>query len=289
MKKKEKIGFGMFVGLLVIGAVWMLVRPDACAESPIIGTYKADSSKAETAGISGSREPNTVEALPTSNTTDTDLEKKITDILTKNPEIVVKALQKYSEKEQAVQQEKLQVSLMKNKEEITKESSAAVLGKNNADIKLVVFLDPNCPHCRNFEQAVGQVRGNYPNITFLMRHWAILGKDSEDVSRGLWAIKQQGADKLEAISKTIAASAEPYTYAKLLTWVKEQKLNAKKFEEDARSKAAQEALDSTAKLAQGMGLQGTPTSILVDKKGIRLVTPTDEKSLDVILKEASKA
>ena len=43
----------------------------------------------------------------------------------------------------------------------------------------------------------------------------------------------------------------------------------------------------TSKLAKDIGLQGTPTSLLVDKNGIRLVMPTDEKSLESILKGAS--
>lgn len=221
--------------------------------------------------------------------TDSQLEKKVTDILIKNPEIIVGALQKFNQNQQRVQQEKLEASLMKYQGEISKESGAVVLGKKDAEVKLVVFLDPNCPHCRPFSQALNKVREDFPNVSILMRHWAILGKDSEDVVRGLWAIKQQGQDKFNAATKAIASSEERYTSAKLLAWVEEHNLDVAKFKEDSESQATKDVIDETKKLASDLGLEGTPTSLLVDKKGIRLVMPTDEKSLESILKGATKA
>ena len=246
--------------------------------------------KAENNASSPSQEENQikVKALPAVNANDAQLEKKIVDVLNKNPKIIVEALQKFSEIEQKAQQEKMQATLVSRQKEIGEDTYAAVLGKKDAAIKLVVFLDPNCPHCRHFEQAINRIRGNFPNVAILMRHWAIMGKDSEDIARGLWAIKLQGLDKYDAISKTIAASTEPYTYARLLAWANDQKLDVKKFEEDAKSQETRNVVAKTQALAQELGLQGTPTSILIDKNGIRLVMPTDEKSLEIILKESSQ-
>jgi protein-disulfide isomerase len=220
---------------------------------------------------------------------DAQLEKKLTDILNKNPDIIVAALQKFNQNQQRAQQEKLKASLMKYQGEISKESSAVVLGKKDADVKLVVWLDPNCPHCRSFSQALQKAHESFPNVAIIIRHWAILGKDSEEVIRGLWAIKQQGADHFNAATKAIASSEERYTFAKLLSWAKDRKLDVAKVEADSESQATKDTVAETRKLANDIGLEGTPTSLLIDKKGIRLVVPTDEKSLESILTAASKA
>jgi protein-disulfide isomerase len=218
---------------------------------------------------------------------DPQLEKKIADILNKNPEIIVEALQKFTERQERAQQEKMEASLMKYQSEISKESNAALLGKKDAEVKLVVFLDPNCPHCRPFAQALNKARENFPNVAILVRHWAILGKDSEEVVRGLWAIRQQGQDRFVAATKAIASSEERFTFPKLLAWVEDHKLNVAKFKEDSQSNSTKEVVEATSKLAKDIGLQGTPTSVLIDKNGIRLVMPTDEKSLESILKGAT--
>jgi protein-disulfide isomerase len=220
---------------------------------------------------------------------DEQFNKKIADFLKNNPKVIVESLQKFSEDQQLAQQQKMQASLASHQKEICANSQAAVLGKPDSPTKLVVFLDPNCPHCRHFEQAINKVRGNFPNVTILLRHWAIMGKDSEELAQGLWAIKMQGINKYDDISRTIAASDEPYTYAKLIAWATAQKLDIQQLEKDAKSDATGKIVAQTHSLAQELGLQGTPTSILIDKKGIRIVMPTDEKSLEAILKESSKA
>jgi protein-disulfide isomerase len=225
----------------------------------------------------------------TGSMSDAQLEKKLTDILNKNPEIIVAALQKFNQNQQRAQQERLKASLMKYQGEISKESSAVVLGKNNAEVKLVVWLDPNCPHCRSFSQALHKAHESFPNVAIIVRHWAILGNDSEEVIRGLWAIKQQGSDHFNAATKAIASSEERYTFAKLLSWAKDRKLDVAKFEADAESQATKDIVAETKKLASDIGLEGTPTSLLIDKKGIRLVVPTDEKSLESILTAATQA
>ncbi|MBM3632615.1 MAG: hypothetical protein FJX03_02755 [Alphaproteobacteria bacterium] len=219
---------------------------------------------------------------------DTILARRINKILTDSPEMIVAALQKFNQAQHRIQQEKLDASLVKYKDEISKDSSAIVLGKKDAEIKLVVFLDPNCPHCRPFSQALTKVSTEHPNVAIFVRQWPILGPDSEEVARGLWAIKQQGSDKFNAITKAIAASEDRYTFAKLLLWVTDHKLDVTKFKKDFESQATKDIVDNTKKLALDIGLEGTPTSLLVSKKGIRVVSPTDEKSLQSILTGAAK-
>ncbi len=292
MVKKVKLSLGLLVSLFVISSTcW-------AAKDTTIGADQTEKPQEAAKDIngSGSKEGSSLpEVMPTAATgtgtvgelNDSQFEKKVTDILTKNPQIIVAALQKFSESQEREQQAKMEASLMKYKEEISKESGAALLGKKDAEVKLVVFLDPNCPHCRPFSQALQKVGSNFPDVAILVRHWAILGKDSEEVIRGLWAIKQQNQDQFNAACKAIASSEEKYTYPKLLAWVEDHKLNVGKFKEDSQSNIAKDLVEETSKLAKNIGLQGTPTSLLVDKNGIRLVMPTDEKSLESILKEAS--
>lgn len=319
MLKKDKFILGLLVSLVAIPAVFADTKDaapstlkgadakivkDAPALKPSTDSGKAaplETNNAKASGeptpVSGTKETeNNKEATPiaaTGNATagglsDSEFEKKLIDTINKNPQIIVTALQKFTESQERELQEKMEASFMKYKNEISKESSAALLGKKDAEVKLVVFLDPNCPHCRPFSQALHKVRENFPNVGVLVRHWPIM-KDSEEVVRGLWAIKLQGQDQYNAACKAIASAPgeERFNYAKLLAWVEDHKLDVKKFKEDSQSKATIEIVEETSKLAKDIGLQGTPTSLLVDKKGVHLVMPTDERSLEGVFKAAS--
>jgi protein-disulfide isomerase len=210
----------------------------------------------------------------------------ISQSLKNNPEMIVEALQKFTERQQQEQQKKMQDGLTKNKERIADSTSGILLGKPDAETKLVVFMDPNCPHCRSFEEALHKVRGNHPNVAILLKYWPILGEDSKEVARGILALKDAG--KNEELSKLVAATKGPLTYDILRTWVAKQKISPSKFDQDAKSSTINEYLDKTDALAKELGLQGTPTSLLINKDEVRLVMPTDEKSLDNILKGGVK-
>jgi len=284
MFTKKNLGLGLLA--------FVFANP-AVSETPKDGLSTLGETANKTTGGSGAGTG--IKATPTASTTespggltDAQLEKKIGEFLLKNPQLIVHALQDFQKREMHAQEEKVKASLMKYKDEIAKDSSSVVLGKKDAEIKLVVFLDPNCPHCRPFSLALHKAHENFPNLGIFIRHWAILGKDSEDVVRGLWAIKQQGDDKFNAATHAIATSEEKYTFATLLSWVKDHKLDVKKFEADANSQPTKDVIEETKKLATSIGFEYTPTSLLIDKNGIRLVMPTDEKSLEAILKSAGK-
>lgn len=320
MVRKDKFVLGLLVSLFAISPV-LGDNKDTASETSkaeeskgvgkniAISASSGDTQKSKSLDSNGAKEltqptpvsgtnedGKSVEATPTAATgsavngglSDAEFEKKLIDTINKNPQIIVTALQKFTESQERELQEKMEASFMKYKDEISKESSATLLGKKDAEVKLVVFLDPNCPHCRPFAQALHKVRENFPNVAVLIRHWPIL-KDSDEVVRGLWAIKRQGQDKYNAACKAIASapSEERYTFAKLLAWVEDHNLNVKQFKEDSQSKETIETVEETSKLAKNIGLQGTPTSLLVDKNGIHLVMPTDEKSLENVFKGAS--
>lgn len=273
-----------------LGVFMSFVTTFSClAGNTVIGSYQAPPGGKEATASQN----NTAVALPIANADNANLgneaqfEKRLADALTKNPEIIVKALQEYNKTQQRALQERQGASLVKYKDAVASEDNAIVLGKKGSDVKFVVFLDPNCPHCRVFTKALLSIRENYPNVAVLMRNWPILGKDSEEIVRGLWAIKQQSGEKFDAALKDISTTEGAYTYSKLLSWVKGNGLNVEKFKKDSQAETTKNAIESTKKLAVELGLEGTPTSILIDQNGIRLVLPTDEKSLNTILSEAS--
>lgn len=306
MTKKGKLALGLLVSIVVIPAVVgdsESMKGEAAAVSTenstlLTGNKGGEAEGIETVNVEEEDEEDR-EAVPATDlskgstagaTFSEDQLKEIKAVISQslknNPEMIVEALQKFTERQQQEQHQKMQDGFIKNKDRIADPASGILLGKPDAETKLVVFMDPNCPHCRTFEEALHKVRGEHPNVAILLKYWPILGEDSKEVARGILALKDTG--KNEELSKLVTTTKGPLTYDTLRTWVAKQKINPSKFDQDAKSSAIGESLDKTDALAKELGLQGTPTSLLISKDGVRLVMPTDEKSLDSILRGGVK-
>ena len=69
----------------------------------------------------------------------------------------------------------------------------AVQGNPDADLLLVEFFDPNCPHCRRFHPVMKQVMDAHGDEVRLYKHPLPLGQFSINQIRGLLLAQQKGA------------------------------------------------------------------------------------------------
>lgn len=78
-----------------------------------------------------------------------------------------------------------------NPEQLAEEG--AVQGNPEADLLLVEFFDPNCPHCRRFHPVMKQVMEAHGDQIRLYKHPLPLGQFSINQIRGLLLAQQKGA------------------------------------------------------------------------------------------------
>lgn len=213
------------------------------------------------------------------------IEKIVQDQITNNPELLIKSVQQFGEKQQQESLKKLEATLNSNKDELLKASDSIAMGDDKATVKLVAFIDPNCPHCRTFEKNITQVMGDFKNVQFLYRQYPILGPDSEVVARGLVAVNMQG--KFPGISEKVSTSQEKLTKEKFIELAKGVKgLDLTKLAKDMDSDTVKAQIQNTRILAEKIGIDSTPTVILADKAGARILTSNDPKTLADELKSA---
>jgi len=214
-----------------------------------------------------------------STTQQADLEKLVIAVIEKNPEILVKSIQNYSESQQKELLKKEAEKMTKFKEDLLNDKTAVVGGNPNGSIKLVVFADPNCPHCRHFEANLNEVKGLYSNLKVYMRPWPIMGNESADVVTGLMAAAKQGYDKYESLIMRIASSNEKIDKVKFLKFAKELGLDMKKLNKSMDSEDVRKEIKSNHELAVKIGLDATPTIILFDANDAQILMPGDKDSL----------
>lgn len=222
-----------------------------------------------------------------------EINKGIKEYIKNNPQEVIKALQDFSEQQQKAAFEKMQASVAASTKELTDPKNAIAIGKPDAPVKLVLFVDPNCPHCRVFEAALGEIEKDLPkkdNLCILIRQWPILGDNSKAVAAGLIAANVQDSKKIQALSgKIIESGSKPWDIEQLLAAAKEAGYDDAKIKAAVTDESVLGQIKNTSELAAKIGLEATPTLILADKKGARLVQVGDKDSLKKLLIEAVTA
>lgn len=222
----------------------------------------------------------------------TAIDQRIGEYLKNNPEAMVKALQDFSMQQQKNALEKLQNGVKNSATELTDTKNAIVIGKSDAAVKLILFVDPNCPHCRTFEAVFNKIEKDLPNrdkLCLLIRQWPVLGDKSRDVAAGLIAANSQDPRKFQALSKEIIESDKAWDKEQFLTAAGKAGYDVNKIKTALGEKSIRDQMDNTKELATKIGLEGTPAIILADKNGARLVQVVDEEQLKTLLTEAIKA
>lgn len=214
-----------------------------------------------------------------------ELQDLIKSTLSENPETVINALQSYSEKQQIEQQEETQKLISAHKDGLLNKETSSVIGNPDGTAQLVVFVDPNCPHCRELEKILHTVAPKFPELAVHFRYWAILGDDSADVVKGIVAAHLQ--NKFEAVSLKIAQFENRLNLEGFLKLAQQAGLNIEQLKKDMASEKVSTIIADNKTLAETLKLQATPTTILSSSSGLEIITPTEEDSLIESIKKAT--
>ncbi|HXF90380.1 MAG TPA: thioredoxin domain-containing protein [Candidatus Nitrosotenuis sp.] len=215
-----------------------------------------------------------------------EIKRIVAQTLSDNPEHVVKAIQNFGEQEQQKQIKAMDEAIAQNKDKLTGPQGAILLGNKGGPIKLVVFLDPNCPHCRRFDKILQEIEKDHSKLEIVYRLLPILGEKSVETSRVLLAASLIDGAKFHKLIAKVAISQEPLDKSRTLQIAKESGFDPKVIEEKMTSEDVKKAIEVNSQLAQDINLQGTPTSILADNESIKVIMPTDKKSLEDLLSAA---
>ncbi len=215
-----------------------------------------------------------------------EIKRIVAETISDSPEHVVKAIQNFGEQEQLKQTKAMDEAIAKNRDKLLAQAGAVSLGAKGSSTKLVVFLDPNCPHCRKYDKVLQEVEKEHGKFEIVYRLLPILGDKSVEATKVLIAAAVVDHGKFTKVLEKVATSQEALDKATTLQLAKDVGYDVKVLEEKMNGEEVKKALDTNAELAQEINLQGTPTSILAEKDSIKMITPSDKKSLEGYLTAA---
>ncbi len=188
------------------------------------------------------------------------IKQLVYEAILENPDIIMDAVALIQQRDEAAQASATQALLNDQRQLIERDPNAPVLGNPDGDVTVVEFFDYNCPYCKRAMPEVLGLLDADPDVRLVYREWPILGEGSVFAARAALASRVQG--KYEEFHLALMGSSGRVAEASVLRIAKEIGLDIDQLKADMQSPEVNEHIDSSMRLAQTLGFNGTPSFVV---------------------------
>ncbi len=191
------------------------------------------------------------------------IERIVRDYLVRNPEILIEVQTALEAKAHAFRQARMREALSKHARALFSDPSDPVMGNPKGDVTVVEFFDYNCGFCRRAITDVSKLIAKDKNIKFVFKELPIFGRESVEAARVALAARKQG--KYWPVHRALLEKPGRANEAKALRIAKSLGLDMARLKKDMASPEVAKIIADTQKLAQQLGINGTPHFFIGDK------------------------
>tara|TARA_B000000475_G_C15944833_1_gene426283 strand:+ start:131 stop:847 length:717 start_codon:yes stop_codon:yes gene_type:complete len=194
---------------------------------------------------------------------DTDLEKKVLEIIRNNPEIIMEAIKILQAKDAKNKQEQADQNIKSNKQRLEDDKNAPILGNPNGEITIVEFFDYNCGYCRRAFKTIMNLIADNNAVKVVMRELPILGDASVFTAKASLASQKQ--QKYEEFHVALMNNRSRNTEKSVLKIAKKIGMDVDQLQLDMNSSFVLDHIEESQKLSESLGISGTPAFVFGEK------------------------
>jgi thiol-disulfide isomerase/thioredoxin len=156
-------------------------------------------------------------------------------------------------------------------------------GSTSAPIVMVEFADFECPHCQAMAPVLDKTADDRKDqLRFVFKYLPLPGHThAEPAARAAYAAQLQG--KFWEMHQKLFSNGEHLEQSDLEAYARDVGLDLAKFKLDMQSKAATDKIAADKKLADSLGVKGTPTIFINGREYDRTQTLDEWLNLEVAL------
>jgi protein-disulfide isomerase len=166
-------------------------------------------------------------------------------------------------RQNAAEAEKHQAAIKDNSVAIFTSSRQVNLGNPQGDVTMVEFFDYNCAFCKRAMADMLDLLKNDPKLKVVLKEFPVLGEGSVQAAQVAVAVRMQdktGKKYLDFHTKLLGGRG-PADKAHALAAAKEAGFDMARIDKDLQSEEVKQTLEENFKLAEGLGLNGTPSYV----------------------------
>jgi protein-disulfide isomerase len=193
-----------------------------------------------------------------------EIERIVKDYLLSHPELLQDIMNELDKRQQIAEAEKHRASIKEHGADLFTSPRQVTLGDPQGDVTVVEFFDYNCSYCKRAMNDMLELIKGDGKLKFVLKEFPVLGDGSVQAAQVAAAVRMQdktGKKYLEFHQKLLSGRGQA-DKARALAAAKEVGLDVAKIEKDMASDEVKATLEESFKLAEALGLNGTPSYVV---------------------------
>jgi protein-disulfide isomerase len=193
-----------------------------------------------------------------------DIETVIRNYLIAHPEVLEEAMTELGKRQAAAEAQKNEASVVTNAEKIFDSPRGVVLGNKDGDVTFVEFFDYNCGYCKRAMSDMLDLMKSDPKLKVVLKEFPVLSQGSVEAAQVAVAVHMQdstGKKYLDFHQRLLGGRGQA-DKARAMAAAKEAGLDIARLEKDIASPEVRATIEENFKLAEAMGMNGTPSYVI---------------------------
>ena len=193
-----------------------------------------------------------------------EIQKIMKDYLLAHPEVLEEVSAELTKRQAAAEAEKHASAVSANANLIFNSPRGVVVGNKDGDVTFVEFFDYNCGYCKKAMTDMVEIMKTDPKLKVVLKEFPVLGPGSVEAAQVAVAVRMQdptGKKYLDFHQKLLSGRGQA-DKARSLAAAKEAGLDVARLEKDMVSSEVRATIEENFKLAESMGMNGTPSYVI---------------------------
>jgi protein-disulfide isomerase len=193
-----------------------------------------------------------------------DIESIVKNYLIAHPEVIEEAMTELSKRQAAAETEKHEASIAQNADKIFNSPRGVTIGNKDGDVTFVEFFDYNCGYCKRAMTDMLDLMKSDPKLKVVLKEFPVLGPGSVEAAQVAVAARMQdpsGKKYLDFHQKLLGGRGQA-DKAHAMAAAKDAGFDMARLEKDIASPEVRATIEENFKLAEEMGMNGTPSYVI---------------------------
>ncbi|MCB5306920.1 DsbA family protein [Yersinia massiliensis] len=184
----------------------------------------------------------------------------IRETLIANPDILEQSINAWQQQANEAQGKQLNQFIAANKKILYEDPGSPRFGAAKPVLTIVLFTDYNCPFCKIFDPLLEKLVQEYPQVAVVLKPLPFKGESSVTSARVALTLWQQHPDQFMAFHQRLMAKKGFHDASSIAAAQKTTGVTPVESSEQSLN-----VLRSNLKLAEQLGVQGTPATLIGDQ------------------------
>lgn len=193
-----------------------------------------------------------------------EIQKIMKDYLLTHPEILEEVSAELTKRQAAAEAEKHAAAVTANANLIFNSPRGVTVGNKDGDVTFVEFFDYNCGYCKKAMTDMVEIMKDDPKLKVVLKEFPVLGPGSVEAAQVAVAVRMQDptGKKYLAFHQNLLSGRGQADKARSMAAAKEAGLDMARLEKDFSSPEVRATIEENFKLAESMGMNGTPSYVI---------------------------